>query len=258
MIFAAGLGTRLKPLTDTIPKALVPIGDKPLLQHILEKTDGNGNTIVINAHHHSGQIKNFITITRNNWKSTIKISDESDRLLDTGGGIRKAAHLFCEGADNDDNSNVLIHNVDILSNANLQEFYARNIKNDATLLVSQRKTSRYLLFDQEMRLAGWTNIATGEIKSPYAELLRQKGCNPGSLTLNSRPLKLLAFSGIHSISPKVMAMMDSLPEKFSIMDFYISVCDKVSIQGEEKDDLKILDVGKLETLESATTFIKQL
>ncbi|MCM1079199.1 MAG: sugar phosphate nucleotidyltransferase [Bacteroidales bacterium] len=256
MIFAAGLGTRLKPLTDIIPKALVPVGGKPLLQRVLENVDGRENTVVINIHHHGEQIRNFVTTTRSHWQSEIKLSDETAMLLDTGGGLRKAAPLFRhEGQEN--GLPVLIHNVDILSDVNLVELYGKSLRNDATLLVSGRKTSRYLLFDTDMRLAGWTNVLTGEIKSPYKELREQQG-DPQPLTLGGRPLRMLAFSGIHVFSQSLFPLMDSMPEKFGIIDFYLGICAERNIRGIVKEDLRLLDVGKLDTLETATEFLNQL
>ncbi|MBQ9093943.1 MAG: NTP transferase domain-containing protein [Prevotella sp.] len=255
MIFAAGLGTRLKPLTDIIPKALVPVGDKPLLQRILERVDSEGNTVVINIHHHSGQIRNFIETTRGRWASDILLSDETETLLDTGGGIRKAAPLFHPAKKEEP---ILIHNVDILSNVDLEDFYRQNTRNGATLLVSPRKTSRYLLFDSDMRLAGWINTATGEIKSPYPELKAQQGKTPESLTLHSAPLRKFAFSGIHILSQTLLPLMTPWPERFSIMDFYLDICARHDVRGLVKEDLRLLDVGKPDTLRDATEFLNQI
>ena len=137
MIFAAGLGTRLKPLTDNIPKALVTIGGKPLLQHTIEKLKSSGfDEIIINIHHFADQIVEFI-LSKNSFDIKIEFSDESNELLDTGGGIKKASHFFCDGEP------FLIHNVDILSNINLNDLYLfHNSSNSiATLVCSKRKTS---------------------------------------------------------------------------------------------------------------------
>ena len=157
----------------------------------------------------------------------ILISDESRELLDTGGGIKQARRLF--------NEPVLIHNCDILSNVNLREFYSQ-AKGDATLLVSERKTQRYLCFDDDMRLVGWTNIATGEVKG-------------------TRTDRLYAFSGIHVMSPSLMERMDTYPDVFPIMDFYLRECATADIRGYLKTDLDLLDVGKTDTLEKATEFL---
>ena len=161
MIFAAGLGTRLRPLTDTMPKALVRVGGEPLLHRVVMNLKKAGfERIVINVHHFAEQIVDYLK-TNDNFGLDIRISDESDALLDTGGGIRKAAPLF------DPSSPILIHNVDILHNVDLAKLYDTAADNDATLLVSRRDTSRYLIFNEEMRLNGWINIKTGEVKPPH-------------------------------------------------------------------------------------------
>ena len=163
MIFAAGLGTRLRPLTDTMPKALVRVGGEPLLWHVIMNLKAGGfERIVVNVHHFADQIIDYLK-ANSNFGLDIRISDESNQLLDTGGGIRKAAPLF------DPSSPILIHNVDILSNTNLAKLYDSAANHDATLLVSKRETSRYLIFDDEMRLREWINVKTGEKKpqSPH-------------------------------------------------------------------------------------------
>ena len=231
MIFAAGMGTRLKPLTDVIPKALVPVGDKPLLQRVMEEVGNAGTSqVVINVHHKAEQIKNFINISRDRWPYEVSISDETEQLLETGGGIKKARPLF------NDNSPVLIHNVDILSNVNLRKFYNAIGDADALLLVSNRKTKRYLVFDDEMNLIGWTNIDTGEVK----------GNGNGTL---------YAFSGIHVLGQTLFPDMDAYPDRFPIIDFYLQECTKRKIKGYLKTDLQLLDVGKLDTLAQAEGFI---
>ena len=238
MIFAAGLGTRLKPLTDRIPKALVSVGGEPLLKRVIFQLKDAGFTrIVVNVHHFSQQIIDYLR-ENNNFGMDIRISDESDKLLETGGGIKKAWPLF------DQTEPILIHNVDILSNVNLHKFY-QNAPLAARLLVSERKTKRYLLFDDTMRLVGWTNIETGEVKSPY----------PG---LNPKDYQMYAFSGIHMVAPSLFPLMEDEPDKFPIMDFYLRHCDKVRIEGYVKNDLKLMDVGKQETLKEAEAFLKEL
>lgn len=239
MIFAAGLGTRLKPLTDTMPKALVRVGGKPLIERVIEKLkDAGADRIVVNVHHFASKIVGYLK-DNDNFGTDIRVSDETDKLLDTGGGIKKAAPLF------DSDKPVLIHNVDILSNVDLAHLYAMHGDSAATLVVSSRKTKRYLLFDDDMRLKGWTNIETGEVRSPYPDL-------------NVADCRMLAFSGIHVISPSVFGLMDEFPDKFGIIDFYLKVCDKVVIKGYDKTDLRLMDVGKLDTLAEAENFINQL
>lgn len=239
MIFAAGLGTRLKPLTDRMPKALVPVCGKPLLAHTIARLkDAGADEIAVNVHHFSEQIVDYLAA--HDFGIDIRISDESDRLLDTGGGLRKALQLFSR-----QDLPVLIHNVDILSNIPLADFYASHQKDDATLLVSERQTSRYLLFDDNDRLVGWTNIATGEVKSPYKDL-------------DVASCRRYAFSGIHCFSPRLGEQMKGFPDKFSIIDFYLAVCDKSIIKGYVQKDLKLLDVGKLDSLERADEFVGKL
>ena len=264
MIFAAGLGTRLKPLTDRIPKALVRVGGEPLLKRVIFQLKDAGFTrIVVNVHHFSNQIIDYLR-DNDNFGMDIRISDESDLLLETGGGIKKAWPLF------DQKEPVLIHNVDILSNVDLKKFYQLEAsdlgsasgqglqshsfqRNDspvmaplaARLLISERKTKRYLLFDDTMRLVGWTNIETGEVKSPYKDL-------------DPKQYKMYAFSGIHMVAPSLFPLMEEEPDKFPIMDFYLRHCDKVRIEGYVKNDLKLMDVGKQETLKEAEEFLHTL
>ena len=241
MIFAAGLGTRLKPLTDRIPKALVRVGGEPLLKRVIFQLKDAGFTrIVVNVHHFSNQIIDYLR-DNDNFGMDIRISDESDKLLETGGGIKKAWPLF------DQKEPVLIHNVDILSNVDLKKFYQMEAETPlaARLLVSVRKTKRYLLFDDTMRLVGWTNIETGEVKIPYKDL-------------DPKQYKMYAFSGIHMVAPSLFPLMEEEPDKFPIMDFYLRHCDKVRIEGYVKNDLKLMDVGKQETLKEAEQFLQNL
>ena len=239
LIFAAGLGTRLKPLTDSIPKALVPVGGKPLLQHVIEKLSNSGfNEIVINVHHFPEQIVGFLR-DNNNFGLPIDISDESDQLLDTGGGIRKAS-AFLKG-----DAPFLVHNVDILSNADLRKPYDNHIRQEgmATLLVSRRKTNRYLLFNEQNELKGWINESTGEVKSPYPDFSPEK-------------YQRFAFAGIQVVSPEIFDRMKNLQDKFSIIDFYLSIAAEVKIKGYPVPDLKMVDVGKIDSLWEAEEFLK--
>lgn len=252
LIFAAGLGTRLKPLTDTMPKAMVPINGKPLVQILIEKLKAIGVTeIVINVHHFAQQIIDFVE-ANDSFGIDIKFSDETDMLLETGGGLKKAASLF----SNDDP--ILVHNVDILSNADLHKFYdeasfiahavglaptTRNVMG-AYMLVSWRETQRYLLFDDDNNLVGWTNIATGQVKSPYKDLDVNK-------------YHKYAFSGIQVFNPEILGYMDEWEGKFSIIDFYLSICDKVQIKCCPSDNLHLLDVGKLDTIAKAEQFLTE-
>ena len=237
MIFAAGLGTRLKPLTDTMPKALVKVGGEPLLWHVIQKLKRAGyERIVVNVHHFADQIIDYLNANQQ-FGLDIRISDERQQLLETGGGIKKAWPLF------DANEPVLIHNVDILSNLDLE-----TLPMDAPLLVvSQRQTKRYLQFDDTMRLQGWINIETGQQKGPVTH----------HSTLNTQ-LRNLAFTGIHVFHPSLAPLLDEWPERFPIMDFYLKACENHLIRGYEAKDLRLLDVGKLDTLDNAEEFIKSL
>ena len=239
MLFAAGIGSRLRPLTDVMSKALVPVAGRPLIDIVLERMKFFGvQHVVVNVHHFSEQVINHLQ--QRDYGLRIDISDESAELLDTGGGLKKASALF-KNAD----APILLHNVDILSNVDLGSFYAQHRACDAALLVSERTTSRYLLFDDEMRLRGWTNVDTGEVRSPHARL-------------DVSSCRRLAFAGIHLFSPRLFPLLDAFPDKFSIIDFYLSVCHRVAVTGVNLPTLKLLDVGKQNTLARAQSFLEEL
>ena len=238
MIFAAGLGTRLRPLTDNMPKALVRIGDKALIDIVIDKLAKSGfRDIVVNVHHFADQIERHLSASAPEGVK-ISISDERDMLRDTGGGIRHARPLLGQG-------NFLVHNVDIISGIDLRRF-ASGIRADAlaTLAVSDRKTSRYLLFDGDMRLVGWTNTSTGEVRSPYPDI-------------DVSACRKLAFSGIHILSHEVFGLFETggFGEKFSIIDFYLKVAAECPVYGLIPENPDIIDVGKPEALASARDFI---
>lgn len=239
MIFAAGRGTRLKPVTDSIPKALVPVSNKPLLEHVIGKLKVAGfDEIIINIHHFGQQIIDFVR-SKDFFGIRIEFSDEREKLLDTGGGIKNAAWFF------DDGKPFLIHNVDILSNICLNDLYNVHTQNRsaATLVVSERQTSRYLLFDDSRHLRGWINDKTQEIKSPLADLAPEK-------------YHKLAFAGIHVLSPDVFRYMEVFPDTFSIIDFYLSVCGKEPVSGYIPSSFGLVDVGKSYSLKKAEEFIR--
>ena len=261
MIFAAGLGTRLKPLTDTKPKALIPVGGETLIGRTIGRLMTFGyQDFVVNVHHFAKDIEAFVA--EQDYAKLVRFSDETEMLLETGGGLKKAAPLF------DPNEPILIHNVDILDNVDYNWFANQHqADEDAVLLVSRRQTQRYLLFDNGMRLMGWINKETGEIKSPFPWLREADLTIGDSLQVQSNhncplstvhsPLYAFAFSGIHSFSPRLFPLMDRFPDKFSIIDFYLSVCHRSRIVGLVKDGLKMIDVGKLDSLQAAEEFVKE-
>lgn len=236
MIFAAGLGTRLKPITDRIPKALLPIGGRTLLEWQLEKLRHAGITeVVINIHHFPEQIVEFCKTVEG---MHIQFSDESDMLLETGGGLRKAGKLL-RGDEP-----ILVMNVDVLSNIDLEKVIAAHTEERlATIVVSERKTQRYFVFDDELRLNGWTNIATGEVKPANLEVANKK---------------LLAFSGMHVVSPRIFDLMEKWSDRFPIVDFYLKALQTETIGGYVPDDYKMMDIGKIDHLDEAEEFAKEI
>ena len=247
-ILAAGLGTRLKPLTDTMPKAMVVVAGKPLLQHQIDKFKRLSDDlhIVINVHHFADMIIDFLR-ENNNFGIDIRISDERDLLLETGGGLRKALPLF----PNEDP--ILIHNVDIFSNVDLMTFYSLASQQTdvvATLLVGNREedTGRYLITTEDRMLAGWTNVNTQEVKGPIKENYSSQKSDKTSDTL-------VNFTGIHVVNPSLInPLMKSWNERFSIIDFYLDVCEKNKILCLVNPELHLIDVGKLSTLQDAEAF----
>lgn len=243
MIFAAGLGTRLKPITDTLPKALVPVCGMPLIEHVCRKLKAAGiDEAVVNVHHFADKVENWI---EGQDIMSLKVSDERKQLLETGGAVIHARR-YLEGC-----GSFLIHNVDILSDLDL-DWFASQVRPDAmaTLLVSDRKSSRQLLFDpQTMRLVGWRNNSTGEVRSPYHDLDQDK-------------CMALAFSGIHIMSDTIfdpmqeyakchgLCLTDDSP-RFPIIDFYLWASAYYNIYGVCSESLELVDVGKLDTLEKA-------
>ncbi|MBQ8672653.1 MAG: nucleotidyltransferase family protein [Bacteroides sp.] len=237
MIFAAGLGTRLRPLTDHMPKALVPVAGIPMLQRVILRLKAAGfDHITVNIHHFGQQIIDFLK-ANDDFGVTIHISDERDELLDTGGGIRKARPFL------DGNEPFLVHNADILTDLDLSAFYRHHqeSKAEATLLVARRKTSRYLLMDSDMRLRGWINKATGETR-------------PEGIARCMGHWQEWAFGGIHVISPTLFRQMEGAAweGRFSIIPFYLSICRDTCLQGYQDEHVQWFDIGKPETLEQAS------
>lgn len=235
MIFAAGYGKRLAPLTDTTPKPLIDVGGHPMLYRVIDKIKAEGiSTIVVNVHHLAYKIRKYLE-ENDNFGLNILISDESPSLLDTGGGLVKASTML----DSDD---LLLYNADILSSFPLKEMIAahKSSSADATLLVSNRETSRYLLFS-DGRMKGWKNVTTGDIRTPYHDV---DDCTP------------LAFGGVHILSPNVIGSLKEYArhrgEVFSITDFYIQCCDSLDIRAYTPGQpFTWFDIGKPATLEMA-------
>lgn len=235
MVFAAGLGTRLKPFTLTHPKALVEVGGEPMLKRVLLKLrDAGISEIVVNVHHFASQIIDYLR-NNNNFGLDLHISDETGLLLDTGGGIKAAARWL----DGDD---FVVHNADILTDFPIKEmidqFY--RFDSDATLLADHRDTSRYLLFDSDRMMHGWTNIKTGQVRPE------------GIVTAG---LSKLAFGGVHIINKRLLPLITHFTtavSPFSIIDFYISKCDTRRFYAfTPAGEYLWHDIGKPESLEKA-------
>ena len=262
MIFAAGLGTRLKPLTDTLPKALVPVCEKPLIEHVARKLQASGiDEAVVNIHYFADKVEEWVKTQpwiattkeeKSEGKMLIEISDERNQLLETGGAVLHARR-YLQGC-----GRFLIHNVDILSNCDINHF-ASQVREDslASLLVSERKTTRFLLFNPEdMRLVGWMNTDTGDHHVTSPDIIPTE-------------CRALAFSGIHILSDKVLELMEeyvkekNLPTdekngtRFPIMSFYMWAAAKHPIYGVVADNLEFIDVGKLDALKPAEEFVKR-
>jgi NDP-sugar pyrophosphorylase family protein len=231
MILAAGLGTRLRPLTDNTPKALAPIGEETLLSLLIRKLHRAGfNEIIVNVHHFAEQVRSFLN-TLQLKEMRIEVSDESDKLLDTGGGLKKASWFF------DDEKPFLLHNVDVMSALDLNNLYRTHIQKGplATLAVSDRESFRYLFFDDEDVLRGWKNTKTDEVKP---QGLKEKELHP------------FAFSGIHIIDPLIFSLT-SEEGKFSMIDLYIRLSKIAEIRCYKHKPEKWMDIGTPAALEKA-------
>jgi N-acetyl-alpha-D-muramate 1-phosphate uridylyltransferase len=221
MILAAGLGTRFKPWTDAHPKALAPVNGKTLLERNIGYLQSFGITdVIVNVHHFAEQITEAIRIHQG-WGSRITISDESGEVLETGGGMKKAATYFDQGP-------FIMMNADILTDLDLKAMisFHEKIKPLVTLAITNRKSSRYFLFDQNDRLSGWRNTTTGEEKIPV----------PGN------GLQEKAFSGIHLISPDIFPLIHR-QGKFSIVDIYLELAATYKIMGFDHSGSRLVDVG---------------
>ena len=231
MILAAGLGTRLKPLTDLTPKALIKIKDHTLLELQIKKLKSEGFVeIIINVHHFADQIINYLK-KNNYFNCNIAFSDESKMLLDTGGGLKKASHFFSDGKP------FLVYNVDIISDINLVNIFNAHTSSGgiATLAIKDRESSRKFLFNNKYELSGWMNEKSGE-----KILVREEAAD----------LSAYAFSGIQIINPEIFKHFQE-KDKFSLVELYLSVAKNEKILGFIHQEDFWLDLGKRESLAEA-------
>ncbi len=239
MLFAAGLGTRLKPFTDKHPKALLPISHSTLLQHNIQYLQQYGiNNIVINVHHFADQIETYIK-NNHQFGASIQISDERGELLETGGGLWKAQEFF------NDSEDILVLNSDIITNYPLSTFIQKHLENKpiASLCVSNRTSSRLLVFDENDDLTGWKNFKTNETK--------------GNIPTGLASMK--AFNGIHIINRAIFDLLN-FSGKCSLIDVYMQLCTqkKSIIKGIDASVFEFIDAGKWENLKAAEKIINQL
>jgi N-acetyl-alpha-D-muramate 1-phosphate uridylyltransferase len=229
MILAAGLGTRFKPWTDSHPKALALVNGKSLLERNIVYLQQFGiSEVIVNVHHFADQV--IETIKRNHgWKSHITISDESDQVLETGGGLKKASWYFSDAP-------FVVMNVDILTDLDLATMisFHQSAKPLATLAITDRKTTRYFLFDQHSNLTGWRNIQTKEEK----------------ISVEASDTVQKAFSGIHIIDPGIFPLIRETG-KFSIVDAYLELARTETIKGFDHSSSKLVDVGRTTSLAEA-------
>jgi N-acetyl-alpha-D-muramate 1-phosphate uridylyltransferase len=234
MILAAGLGTRFKPWTDSHPKALALVNGRTLLERNICYLQQFGIfDVLVNVHHFANQILDALK-SNNGWGSKITISDESGEVLETGGGLKKASAYF-------DNGPFILMNADILTNMDLGAMISFHKQKNplATLAVTNRKSSRYFLFDDHERLAGWCNTKTGEKK----------------ISIPDRTLHEKAFSGIHFISPDIFPLLHQ-EGKFSIVDVYLELAASQMILGFDHSGSKLVDVGRIESVAEAETLFQ--
>ena len=234
-IFAAGLGTRLFPYTESTPKALVPLQGKPMLGHLILKLKSFGiQDIIINIHHYGDKIISYLE-DNENFGCNIIISDEREELLDTGGGLKKALNML------EDDEDLLVHNVDILTDFDLNKLINQhqNSNSKVTLLVQNRSTSRYLLFNEQNKLKGWTNTKTGETKPA---------------NLNIEIYNLFAFNGVHMINKNTLPYFNK-ENAFPIIPIYIAMSQKEEIKAVEIDNSFWMDLGKPEAIDKANKWM---
>lgn len=237
MIFAAGLGTRLRPLTDSRPKALIEVGGVTMLQRVICRLrDAGVTSIVVNVHHFPDMVFSFLH--SHDFGVEVIVSDERSCLLDTGGGVLRARRWLDSGEP------VIVHNADILTDFPISAMAETHQHSGAlaTLLVDQRKSSRALLFDKSMTMKGW-------MRTDCSEIL------PHGLDITA--LSPLAFGGVHIISPSVFPLLENYSrfhgEVFSIIPFYLSICGVASLIGyRPPHPYRWFDIGTPARLESAS------
>ncbi|WP_278745831.1 nucleotidyltransferase family protein [Muribaculum intestinale] len=238
MVFAAGLGTRLRPLTDSVPKALVELGGVAMLERVLTRMKSCGiGEAVVNVHHFADKVRDFLR-EHDDFGMRLHISDESGMLLDTGGGVAAAADWLSGDEP------VLLHNADIYTDVDFVEMLRVHEASgaDATLLTGHRATSRYLLFDKNMRMHGWTDIRSGRVR-------------PERLDISG--LETMAFGGVHIVSPRLVEDIcrygrDNGKNVFSITDYYIESCGRMYIKGWcQPAGTNWHDIGTLDKLRRA-------
>jgi NDP-sugar pyrophosphorylase family protein len=230
MILAAGLGTRLKPFTDKHPKALALVNGKTLLQRNIEYLqEFNIKEVIVNVHHFAHQIIEYIE-ANNGWGSTISISNETNEVLETGGGLQKASWYF------EHEENFVLMNADILTDLDLNKIIQQQLQQKplATLAVTNRESSRYFLFNQQQQLCGWRNVKTNDEKIVRA--------NNG--------LTQKAFSGIHVIHANIFSLIEQ-KGKFSMVDVYLNLANQHIIQCFDHSETHFIDVGKPENISIA-------
>ncbi len=245
MIFSAGLGTRFKPWTDKHPKALAVVNGKSLLQRNIEYLQQYGiNDVIVNVHHFAEQIE-IAVVENDGWGSNLLFSDERDELLDTGGGLLKAKELFTPG------ERFITCNVDILTDLDISRLLAFHEENKALISfgVTNRKTSRYLLFDENNRLCGWRNTKTGEEKISIPPPPSGEG---SGVRLEK------AYSCVAVFEYDIFKVMDenNFTGKFSLIDVYLKLAADYCIMGYDHNGDRLVDVGKPESVaiaESAFT-----
>jgi len=238
MILAAGMGTRLQPLTLTKPKALVEVKGVPMLEIVIKRLIKYGFTdVIINVHHFAEQVVDFLE-RNHNFGISITISDETGLLLDTGGGLLKAKHFFNDGKP------FLVHNVDILTNFDLNELYQFHLKRRslATLAVKERPTSRSLLINKKQELCGWKNNETGSI-------IISKG--------NGQQLTPTAFSCVHVINPEIFYYITETGV-FSITNTYLRLAETHQILTWSHNNDVWFDLGRVSNLKEAEQYMDKL